>query len=375
MRIKLKGVFAAHKRAANGRLVTYYHLRHVGSIKPLPGDEDAAFYPGSEAFMRAYNALIAGPRRARSTGTLQQIIDGYIKSAAFAKLGVRTKRDYLGHLDRIATTKLTKNGPEFATYPLEAVESPKIRKLLLDWRDERAKSSPRQADAAFGVLRILLEWGRDRGMLAHNHATRPKKVYKADRSEMLWLAPHLDAFREVASPEMRIALELALWTGQRQSDLLRMEWSKYQDGRLIFRQGKRKRLVNMPVYSGLRAVLDAMPRTAKTILTTAKGEPWKVDPRPTHFMHKWGEATKAAKLSGLHFHDLRGTTCTMLADAGATPSEIASILGWTIKTVIEMLERYQAMTATQSDSAVAKLEAHRLITAEKVLKMESASDD
>ncbi|WP_260923404.1 hypothetical protein [Novosphingobium sp. 9] len=120
----------------------------------------------------------------------------------------------------------------------------------------------------------------------------------------------------------------------------------------------------MPVYSGLRALLDAMPRTAKTILTTAKGELRKVDPRPTHFMHKWGEATKAAKLSGLHFHDLRGTACTMRADAGATPSEIASILGWTIKTVIEMLERYQAMTATQSDSAVAKLEAHRLITAE-----------
>lgn len=368
MRIKLKGVYAAKKRAANGRQVTYYQLRHVGAIKPLPGDEDETFYPGSEAFMRAYNALIDGPRRARTTGTLQQIIDGYLKSSAFTKLGERTKRDYLTHLDRIAVTKLTKNGPEFATFPLEAVESPKIRKLLLDWRDERAKASPRQADAAFGVLRILLEWGRDRGMLAHNHATRPKKVYKADRSEKLWLPAHLEAFRAVASPEIRMALELALWTGQRQSDLLRMEWSKYHDGRLIFRQGKRNRLVNMPVYSGLRTMLDEMPRPAATILTTAKGEPWTVLPRPTYFMHVWRETTVKAKLDGLHFHDLRGTTCTMLADAGATPSEIASILGWTVKTVIEMLERYQAMTATQSDSAVAKLEAHRLLTAEKVLK-------
>jgi hypothetical protein len=35
------------------------------------------------------------------------------------------------------------------------------------------------------------------------------------------------------------------------------------------------------------------------------------------------------------------------------------MLGWTPATVMEMLARYQAMTATQSDSAVAKLEAKR----------------
>jgi hypothetical protein len=49
----------------------------------------------------------------------------------------------------------------------------------------------------------------------------------------------------------------------------------------------------------------------------------------------------------------------MLADAGCMPSEIASMLGWTIKTAMEILGGYQPMTATQSDFAVAKLEAHR----------------
>ena len=42
---------------------------------------------------------------------------------------------------------------------------------------------------------------------------------------------------------MKLALELALWTGQRQSDLLKLGWSSYKDGRLTFRQGKRKRKV------------------------------------------------------------------------------------------------------------------------------------
>lgn len=133
--------------------------------------------------------------------------------------------------------------------------------------------SPRQADAVFGVLRLILEWGRDRGLIGLNHATRPKKLYKADRSDKLWLPAHLDAFRAVASPEMRLALELALWTGQRQSDLLRLGWSSYDGQRLTLRQGKRRRKVDMPVAGPLRAILDATKRTALTILTAPNGKP------------------------------------------------------------------------------------------------------
>lgn len=47
----------------------------------------------------------------------------------------------------------------------------------------------------------------------------------------------------------------------------------------------------------------------------------------------------------------------MLAQSGATPSEIAAMLGWTVTTVNQMLDTYQAMTAALSDSAVVKLEA------------------
>jgi len=357
MRLKLKGVYRHDKRLKDGRRATYYTLRGYGSLKALPQDEGEAFFPGSPAFMRAYNAAIDAPRLARTVGTLQSIIDGYKGSAAWAKLAERTKRDYLGHIAKIEAARFIEKGPLFAAYPLEAIDNPQIRKRLLDWRDQMALSSPRQADATLGVLRIILEWGRDRGMISHNHATRPKKVYTADRSDKLWLPEHLTAFRAAASPEMKLALELALWTGQRQTDLLKLTWTAYKDGRLTFRQGKRKRKIDMPVYSTLKALLDSQPQPAITILTTADGKPWTTDPRPIHFMHKWREATLAAGLDGLHFHDIRGTTCTMLANAGCTPSEIASMLGWTVKTVNEMMDRYQAMTAQQSNNAVAKLEA------------------
>lgn len=364
MRLKLKGVYESHKKLRTGAYITYYYLRGFGALKPVEGDEDAPFYPGSMAFMRSYQAAVEAPRKARVDGTLQEVLDGYRASPDFSKLAKRTKSDYEGHLDKIAAAKLLEKGPAFATYPLAAVDDPKIRKRLLDWRDRLAESSPRQADATFGVLRIVLEWARDRGMISNNHATRPKKVYKADRSEQLWLPEHIEAFRAVAEPEMALALDLALWTGQRQTDVLKLGWSSYKDGRLVFRQGKSKRKVDMPVPSALKAILDKTPRRASTILTTAAGKPWTTDPRPINFMHHWRKTTLAAGLDGLHFHDLRGTACTNLADANCTPSEIAAVLGWTLKTVMEMLDRYQAMTAAQSNSAVAKLES-RHTTAER----------
>jgi integrase len=55
---------------------------------------------------------------------------------------------------------------------------------------------------------------------------------------------------------MSLALDLALFTGQRQGDLLVLCWSSYDGERLTFRQGKRKRKIDMPVSKRLKTVLD-----------------------------------------------------------------------------------------------------------------------
>jgi len=343
-----KGVYAHRKVLSDGSRASYYTLRHVGPLKPVAGDENEPFTPNSPAFMRAYLAAIEAPRKARTAGTFQSVSDAWEKSHDFVRLAPRTKLDYWGHKAKI--------DGKWGFYPLDVIEDPKIRPRFLDWRDEMGKQSPRQADAVFGVLRLILEWGRNRGLIGLNHATRPKKLYKADRSDKLWLPHQLEAFRAVASPQMRLTLELALWTGQRQSDLLKLGWSSYDGQRLTLRQGKRKRKVDMPVARSLKALLDTAPQTALTILTAPNGKPWRTEPKPTHFQHHWRKATLAAGLDGLHFHDLRGTTCTLLAEAGATPSEIAAMLGWTVTTVNQMLDTYQAMTRSLSDAAVAKLE-------------------
>jgi integrase len=154
-----------------------------------------------------------------------------------------------------------------------------------------------------------------------------------------------------------LAVELALLTGQRQGDLFRLTWGSYDGKRLRFRQGKSRRRVDLPVTGRLREILEAAKasRRALTILETPTGKPWT----KSHFNNHWRPALKAAGLDGLHFHDLRGTACTKLAEAGCSYAEIAAVLGWSHSSVARMLEIYQAMTAPLSDSAVAKLEARK----------------
>jgi hypothetical protein len=62
---------------------------------------------------------------------------------------------------------------------------------------------------------------------------------------------------------------------------------------------------------------------------------------------------KKAGISGLHFHDIRGTTVTMFAEAGCTVPEIASITGHSLRTAQRILDKYLAKTSKLAANAIA----------------------
>jgi len=156
----------------------------------------------------------------------------------------------------------------------------------------------------------------------------------------------------VASDELKLALILAISTGQRQGDLLRMTWGQYDGAWINHRQSKGKKQVAVPIHRDLKKVLDQVPRRSTLILTTPTGLPWKSD----WFRNRWRDASKAAGIKDLHFHDLRGTAVTMLAEAGCSNAEIAAITGHSMKHVETILTKYVSLTRDLAQSAMAKLE-------------------
>ena len=166
----------------------------------------------------------------------------------------------------------------------------------------------------------------------------------------------MQRFLRTAPPYLRLAMLLAINTGQRQGDLLRLPWSAYDGTTIKMKQRKTGAYVPIPVADTLKAVLDAAPKISPIMLTSSEGKPWS----ESGFQSAWGKATIRAGIRGLTFHDLRGTAVVTLARAGCNEVEIYSITGHTPGDVQAILTaHYLPRDAEVAGNAIAKLNQYR----------------
>jgi integrase len=303
--------------------------------------------PGSPEFIASYNAAAEQLKRRRSD-VLTSILDAYEASADFRQLADRTRADYKKHLRAIAV--------EFGDFPLAALPDRRSRGRFLEWRDQLAAFSKRSADYRFAVFARALSWAHGRGLVLCNPLERPGRLYRAERRDSVWTVADENSFLECAPRRLHLALHLALWTGQRQGDLLALTWYAYDGKYIRLRQRKTGRRIVIPVAAPLRAVLDEAKRQRKdavTILTTEGGRAWT----SSGFRASWRKACAKAKIADLTFHDLRGTAVTRLAQAGCSVPEIATITGHSLADVSAILDgHYLSRDVTLAESAIRKLE-------------------
>ena len=337
MRVRLKGLNSITKTLADGSERTYWYAWKGGP--PLRGK------PGTPEFIASYNEAVARkiePPR----GSLLSLLLAYQASEDFSSLAEATRRGYVALIKRIET--------EFSDFPLSGLTDRRSRGVFMAWRDRIAVASGRrQADYAWDVLARILSWAFDRGLALANPCTRGGRLYHGSRRENVWTPADEAAFFERAPARLHLALMLALWTGQRQGDLLRLPWNAYDGKHIRLRQSKGGTRVVIPVGAPLKAALDAAPKVSPIILTNSDGKPW----RSESFRWAWNRASKAAGIVGLTFHDLRGTAVTRLALAGATEAEIATITGHSLRSVRAILDtHYLARDPALGESAITKLE-------------------
>jgi integrase len=336
VRVRLKGVNHATKRLADGTTRTYWYAWRNGPL--LKGE------PGSPEFVASYNEAVAR-KVTPPRGTLLAVLQQYQASDDFLGLAPRSRADYVGKVKLIEKT--------FGDFPLVALTDNRTRGIFKAWRERLAVSSRRQADYAWVVLARVLSWGMDRGLVEANPCARGGRLYRGSRAENIWTLVDEAAFLERAPAHLHLPLLLALWTGQRQGDLLRLPWSAYDGSTIRLRQGKGGVRVVIPVGAPLKVALDAAPKRSTIVLTTADGKPWTAD----GFRASWGKACKRAGVTGVTFHDLRGTAVTRLAIAGCTEAEIATITGHSLRSVRAIIDtHYLARDPALAESAIRKLE-------------------
>ena len=270
-------------------------------------------------------------------GTFDELIARYKASPSFHRLKPRTQIGYGACLDLIRKA--------WGDKPVARLEARHVEQLQM-----KLAGTPRKADYVVTVLRLLLAYAVKHGYRQDNPALRPGRVNRTT-SYKPWPDEALETFFAAAPAELVLAAKLALYTGQRLGDLIRMTWGDYDAGTIRLAQNKTGAPIMIPVAGPLREALDATKRSQIVILTTSTGRPWTAP----NLSHQFSKAVKAAGLSGLVFHGLRHTAAVKLAEAGCSALEIQAITG---HRGLEMVETYtrQANQERLAGKAIKRLE-------------------
>lgn len=329
--VELKGL---HTVKAKGR-VYYYAWR--GGPRVL---SEAA--PGAPAFMQAYYQAIED-HRAPDPERFRAIVKTYRKSDDYLRLAPSTRRNWSRWLDRVED-----HFGELRIAQFNRTE--RIRQVIRKWRGAYAQT-PRNADYAMQVLSRVCAHGVDpQGRLVANPCEGVKRLYDADRSEIIWTAADIAQLEATASAEIKWAVQLAANTGLRMGDLVRLSWSHVHAHEIVLTTGKsrHKREAVIPLHDDLRVLLKRIPRRSTAVLTSSREQPWTEN--------GLGSSFNKAKIDAglderdLHFHDLRGTAVTRFYVAGLSNRVIAEILAWEEATVERIIRRYVARKAATIDT-------------------------
>jgi integrase/recombinase XerD len=190
-------------------------------------------------------------------------------------------------------------------------------------------------------LKALFAWlCEEKPELApHNPTLSVRKIKYATDGHHSWTSEEIKRYRDrhAIGSKARLALDLLLYTGGRREDAPRLGPQHVRNGRVQFRQAKNDHRnpidIDIPAHPQLLASIAAAPSGHMTFLVTEYGKSFTTNGFGEKFKH-W---CRQANLPHCSAHGLRKACATVLAEAGASEHEIASVTG---HQSLEEIERY-----------------------------------
>ena len=340
-----KGVHRVRRQSKSGGQYYFYAWR--GGPRFWSGPER---HPTDPAFSLAYAAAIARPKP--SAYMTSQMVEDFLSSVHMPP-GARTRADYKLWLLRFAA--------EFQEDPAAIFEEPESRQEVNRWR-KAWEHSPKQYDYAGTVVTRLLNWAwKDAGKIRQHHCHGFRKVYTADRAEIVWTPEHRERVCAIAPAWVTRILTAGCETGLRPADLVALTRGQIEvtaSGRRIrVRTKKRKRTAYIPVIPAMAALLDSTPEGQFLVLVNPKGAPLSARAAAEGLRYWRDKAglTPEALGNDLRLQDTRGTAATRLLNSGLSLAEIAACMGWSVRYAAAVIEHYAMVSPDESDAILVKL--------------------
>jgi integrase len=329
-----------------GKVRAYF--RRPGFPKvALPGN------PRSKEFMAAYCAAMAmvpvvpvapkavAVKQSRIVvGTVGAAIESYLRSPQFKSLAEATAAPRQ-HVLKV----FGERAPH--SLPLSKVTTAALREAI------EAKP-PGTGKSWLNSIRALFDHAIAVEQFAGPNPCDGLKVkIPKSRGHHTWTEEEIKQYEDrhpIGTPARRL-FTLALFTGQRLSDLRKMGQGNIKEGKLVIRQQKTKALVVIPIVPELARVLDAGPDIAPTFILGVQGRKLGRGQVDTLF-RKW--CREAGLPDACVLHGLRKAICRRLVALGMTAHQIMAITG---HTSLKEIQRYcdEFSRETAADQAMTAL--------------------
>ncbi|MGI9493727.1 MAG: tyrosine-type recombinase/integrase [Geminicoccaceae bacterium] len=323
-----------------GHIYAYY--RRDGLRFRIEGE------PGTAEWLANYEHIHQKFERGRkekgpTPGSVNAGIIAYQQSDRFDVLASSTKERY-----RYALVRL---GDILGDFPLSSI----TRRAVVRLQNKIAETQPRNAIEVVKVLNLVFQCAMDLGEVDENPAEKIKKParYKAKQHEA-WTDKQIETFLADANPVWRRAVIVALYTGLRRGDLLRLSRSHVKDGWIEIDIAKTDGQTAIPIHSDLQAELERpMPRPSLMLIPTAHGRQMNKDSLSHGIQKEW---RRLGVEKGPPVHGLRRSAIIRLLEAGCSVEEVKSITDQSKSTV----EYYAAGRQKRrlAKGAIIKLEEH-----------------
>lgn len=349
---------------------TRWRLRRSGHKDVmLPGE------PHSPEFDRVYQAAILGQSAAivRMPGaanpkSLKAAYRILTASNDWIALDLKSQTTYRQTIERILSVSVG-DGRKVGDGPVEELRRAHVKSILATFGQ-----APHMERIALLCLRKLIVVALDEEWIevdpTYNMSRSPQtKGHKA------WPLEMMEKYEKkwAIGTRQRTAYALALWLGNRVSDVGRLKWSDYttkhfMDGDVLhsvegfeivqFKGRKRGNSLFLPMTPMLEYALWPLNRRTETVLTTERGKAYS-DGSLTKMMVDWCD--KAGIPPGYTMHGLRKALGVKMAEADASTRQMMDMLGHHNIAYAELYSREASQTrlAVQAMNKVTRIERAR----------------
>ena len=293
----------------------YCYYRRAGHKKILIDEEFNTF-----AFRDCYNEIeqqFELPGNISTPGTFKNVAEKFLKCARFKKLSLRTQKEY---------SKVYKlMYPEFGEKRIKGMTT-----RFFTVYHERLADTPGMANNMLKANSKLFKWTTSYGFTTSNPITTDIERFQLGEW-VPWEPDQMETFEEKAKGSSLTAYMLALYTGQREADVLRMRRDAVDEGIISVVQDKGGAKLWIPIHPILQVYLDALETENNEIegLTIVRairtGSPLTLDGFRTNFRKELDKVGLLGLKPPLTFHGLRKNATGALFEAGCTPEEVKSI--------------------------------------------------